>query len=269
MNFIDFLAPLTMDEFKDKIFGKCSIAVTRTANPYPDMLTLEEIEQKLNDGCATLASIGIVDENGAKMPRDLPYIRGEALRWSPLAMKKSFVRDKLINHHSFVLHNMTQINRHIAEISDSIETAFPGFHTDLHIYVSPRPSSTGYNVHRDAPQHKIYIQLYGSTNWTIYKRGDTEAKSLPVAEAKKQLEVDFKTELTPGSALYMPPDVFHHVVNGNGPRVSLSFPFIHDPSRVRMDRSHIPLKDIIEAADDVAAQSAGHDAPSMRAQGSA
>jgi hypothetical protein len=55
MNFLDFLAPLTKDEFKTQIFGKRSIAVTRKANPYPEILTLEEIEQKLNDGCATTA----------------------------------------------------------------------------------------------------------------------------------------------------------------------------------------------------------------------
>jgi hypothetical protein len=255
MNFIDFFAPLTMDEFKDKIFGKCSIAVTRKANPYPDLLTLEEIEQKLNDGCSSLSSIGVIGENGAKMERGLPYYKREELRWSPVALKKSFVLDKLINHHSIVMHNMTQVNRHIAELSDSIETAFPGFHTDLHIYISPRPSSTGYNVHRDTPQHKIYIQLFGTSNWTIYK-GKAEAFAMPLAEAEKVLEVDFKAELTPGSAIYMPPDVFHHVVNGNGPRVSLSFPFIHDPSLIRMDRTHIPLKNIFEAATDADAQAA-------------
>jgi ribosomal protein L16 Arg81 hydroxylase len=160
------------------------------------------------------------------------------------------VLDKLKNHHSFVMHNMTQINRNIAEIADSIEDEFPGFHTDLHIYISPRPSSTGYNVHRDSPQHKIYIQLIGTTNWTIYK-GQNEARAIPLAEAEKVLEVDFRSELTPGSAIYMPPDVFHHVVNGNGPRVSLSFPFTHDPSRVRMDRTHIPFKSIFEGTDEI------------------
>lgn len=247
MNIADILAPMTLDEFKTKCFGKRSVAITRISNPFPDILTLDEIEQKLNDGCATLTSLGIIGEDGVKLALDNVYNNG-TLRWSPLAMKKRFVLNKLANRHSFVMHNMTQINRHIAEIADSIEAEFPDFHTDLHIYVSPRPSATAYNVHRDSPQHKIYLQLIGTTNWTIYK-GLTEARSMPLAEAEKHLAIDFRTELTPGSAIYMPPDTYHHVTNGNGPRVSLSFPFIHDPTRVRMDRTHIPFKTIFEAPD--------------------
>ena len=44
----------------------------------------------------------------------------------------------------------------------------------------------------------------------------------------------------------MPPKTYHHVTNGNGPRVSLSFPFILDPTRVRMDRGYIPFKSIFQ-----------------------
>jgi len=250
MTFIDILAPITLDEFKATCFGKRSVAITRKSNPFPTILTLDEIEQKLNDGCATLTNLGIIGEDGRKMSLETVYNNAAQLRWSPFAMKKRFVLDKLTNRHSFVMHNMTQINRHIAEIADSIEAEFPDFHTDLHIYVSPRPSATAYNVHRDSPQHKIYLQLIGTTNWTIYK-GKAEPKAMTLAEADKNLSVDFRTELTPGSALYMPPDTYHHVTNGNGPRVSLSFPFIYDPSRVRMDRSHIPFKTIFETPDQI------------------
>jgi len=246
MNISDIFAPITLEEFKAKIFGRTSLAITRKTNPFATILTLEEIEQRLNDGCATLTNLSIIGENGAKMPFESTYRNGQQIYWSPFAMKKDFVLDKLLHHHSFVMHNMTQINIGIAEMADSIENAFPDFHTDLHIYVSPRPTATAYNVHRDSPQHKIYLQLIGTTNWTIYK-GKAEAVSMTVAEAEKNLEVDFRTELTPGSVIYMPPETYHYVTNGNGPRVSLSFPFIHDPTRTRMDRRHIPFKNIFEA----------------------
>ena len=269
MNFLDFLAPLTLDEFKTKVFNKRSIAVTRDSNPYPDLLTLSEIELRLNDGSATLASLAVVGQDGAKLPRDIIYNQREELRWSPISMKKRFVLDKLLNHHSFVMHNMTQINRNISDIADSIEDEFPGFHTDLHIYISPRPSSTGYNVHRDSPQHKIFIQLIGKTHWTIYKKNNETMAlpmSMPVSDAEKVLEVDFRSVLTPGSALYMPPDTYHHVVNGDGPRVSLSFPFTYDPAKVRMDRTHIPFKRIFESSDDID-QSTENDTQPISAQG--
>ena len=261
MNIADILAPLTLSEFKTKFFGKRSVAITRVSNPFPAILTLDEIEQKLNDGCATVTSLGIIGEDGIKMPLDAVYNNAAQIRWSPFAMKKRFVLDKLQNRHSFVMHNMTQINRHIADIADSIEAEFPDFHADLHIYVSPRPSATGYNVHRDSPQHKIYLQLIGTTYWTVY-RGIAESNAMSLAEADKHLEVDFRSELTPGSVLYMPPDTYHHVTNGNDPRVSLSFPFIHDPSRVRMDRTHIPFKSIFEMPD----RSAAHNHNTQRAR---
>ena len=239
------LTPITLAEFKAKVFGKTSLAITRKTNPFATILTLEEIEQRINDGCATLTNLSIIGKNGAKMPFDSTYNSGKQVYWSPFAMKKDFVHNRLIEHHSFVMHNMTQINRGIAEIADSIEEAFPDFHTDLHIYVSPCPAATAYNVHRDSPQHKIYLQLVGSTTWTIYK-GKAEPASMTVAEAENKLEIDFRTELTPGSVIYMPPKTYHHVTNGNGPRVSLSFPFILDPTRVRMDRGYIPFKSIFQ-----------------------
>lgn len=245
MDIADLFAPITLSEFKAKIFGRTSLAVTRKSNPFENLLTLDEIEQKLNDGCATLTNLGLIGENGAKMPFESIYNHAKQVYWSPFAMKKNFVLDKLINHHSFVMHNMTQINRQIAEIADAIETTFPDFHADLHIYVSPRPSATAYNVHRDSPQHKIYLQLIGTTHWTIYK-GKSEKISMTVEEAQRNLEIDFRTELTPGSVIYMPPETYHHVTNGNDPRVSLSFPFIHDPSRAPMDRRYIPFKTIFE-----------------------
>lgn len=245
MNIADLLAPLTLSEFNAKIFGKTSVAITRKSNPFAHLLSLEEIEERLNDGCATLTNLSLIGEDGTKMPFESTYNYAKQVYWSPFAMKKEFVLDKLVTHHSFVMHNMTQINRRIAELADSIESAFPDFHTDLHIYVSPRPGATAYNVHRDSPQHKFYVQLIGSTNWTIYK-GRAEPVAMSIEDAEKNLEIDFRTELTPGSVIYMPPDTFHHVTNGNGPRVSLSFPFIHDPTRARMDRRHIPFKSIFE-----------------------
>lgn len=245
MDFLDLIAPMSANEFRTKVFGRASVAITRTGNPFPTILTLDEIERKLNDGCATLTSLGLIGDNGSKLPFEVIYNNAKEILWSPFALKKRLVRNNIVSRHSFVMHNMTQINRPIAEIADSIEAAFPDYHVDLHIYVSPYTSSTNYKVHRDSPQHKLYMQLIGTTNWTVYK-GTAERPSMSVEEARAVLEIDVRTELTPGSVIYMPPGVYHHVTNGKGPRVSLSFPFIFDPSRRRMDRSYIPLKCLFE-----------------------
>ena len=54
--------------------------------------------------------------------------------------------------------------------------------------------------------------------------------------------------LEPGDLLYMPPDTFHKVRNEDGPRVSFSIPFvIHKENIQRMDRTHIPFKEIFES----------------------
>ncbi len=243
MDLTQALKPISIAELKDKWFGKKSLAIVRKSNPFEGLLSLSELETRINDGCASLTNLSVIDERGHKLPRAEIYTEQRPGGWSPSFLHKDKVRALLEQGSSFVLHNMSQINRPISELVASIEQNFPGFQCDLHIYASPRAGATGYQVHRDYPQHKIYLQLMGCTQWTVYK-GAHEARSMSLEQAEAQLAVDFETKLLPGSVLYMPPNTFHRATNPDGPRISLSFPFHHHPGAYRVDRSHIPLQSL-------------------------
>lgn len=203
-------------------------------------MSLEQIENRLNDACASSTRLSLIGADGLKLPAEAVYTAPGQTHWSLTTLKKQFVLNALASRHSLVMHNMTHITREVAALVASLESTFADFHVDLHIYVSPRSQATGYRVHRDSPQHKLYVQHVGVSNWTVYK-GQSARTSMTCEEASTALEVDFTATLTPGSVIYMPPDTFHHVANDEGPRVSLSFPFVHDPSKRQVDRTDIPL----------------------------
>jgi ribosomal protein L16 Arg81 hydroxylase len=141
---------------------------------------------------------------------------------------------------------MTAINPEVEELIADIESTFDGVQADAHVYVSPRARSSGYQVHRDTPQHKIYLQVLGTTEWTVY-RGSDPRRGMPVEEAERLLAVDFRAKMTPGSILYMPPNVFHRAENPYGPRISLSIPFNRVPGSLQVDREHISIAQALRA----------------------
>lgn len=245
MKLAEVLSPLTVDDLKEKYFGRrCFVKVPKMGNPLQNLVTLEEVETRLNDGCASLTNLAVVGKDGAKYPPEEFYARQIGPGWAPQFLRKSLLLDKLEEGHSFVLHNMTHVNPRVAELIADIEDAFEGFQADVHLYVSPRPQSSGYLAHRDQPQHKLYLQVYGTTHWTVY-RGTHDKPALTRSEAEEHLEVDFQVEMTPGSVLYMPPAVFHRATNPAGPRLSVSIPFKPGPGSFKVDRTHIPLAEIM------------------------
>ncbi len=245
MHLGEIIAPLDVERFRSELFGKRSFAIVRDGNPVEGILTLDEIEARLNDGMGQVSPLAVIGPNGAKLPpRDL-YVEPGGRTWSPRFLQKARLRALLEAKHSFVIHNLSQVNPRVDALIASIEEAFPGFHADLHLYVSPAANGTAYNVHRDEPQHKIYVQLVGTTRWTVYA-GDGPAVAMTVEEASRTLRVEFEETLRPGSVLYMPPRVYHRVTNPDGPRVSLSIPFFEDRSRPRVDRTYVPFRRMFE-----------------------
>ncbi len=235
------LEPITIDELKNKYFGRrCFVKVPKMGNPLADLVTLDEVETRLNDGCASLVSLAVVGKNGAKFAAREVYAQQIGPGWTPQFLRKSLVLDRLAEGHSLVMHNMSHINPGVAELISDIENEFSDFQADVHLYVSTRAQSSGYLAHRDQPQHKIYLQVFGTTHWTVF-RGTHERPALSKAEADEHLEVDFEVELTPGSVLYMPPAVFHRATNPYGPRLSVSIPFKPAAGSFKVDRTHIPL----------------------------
>jgi len=200
-------------------------------------VTMKDVEVLLNH---SVNSLSIIDFNHNKLPtRDLYY----QTYWDHTSLDKTKVNQLIEEGCSFILHNCTEINREIAALANQIEESLPGYHTDLHIYISTQKDATTYAPHRDRPQHKIFIQLMGKVHWKIYDyKEKLEDHVIAVNEeyAEKNFKVVMDVVAKPGDVIYMPDGVFHKVETLS-PRVSLSFPIVKSLVK-RKDRTTISLE---------------------------
>lgn len=239
--------PLSLRQFDEKVVAQETFVIEGHADKFSHLITLDEIEARLNDGCNTASPVQIIKDGGRER-----FVT-ERLFWAPQATKKREVLKLLQERHSFMMTNMSQINHRVAELLNGIERFFTNAHADLHLYVSTRSDASGYRAHRDRPQHKLYLQIIGCTAWKIFRprvRLDDKIAWVDAAQEQDVLEPTMAFDLHPGDLLYMPPEVFHRVHNRGGPRVSFSIPFTIVPDEVpvkRMDRTHIPFKEMFLA----------------------
>lgn len=246
MNFDELIAPFGKEKFFEGFQKGTCMVIQGEPNRFSNLISLEDIERKLNDGCNTIMPPQIIGSGKRASLVD------EKLRWTPLSSKKSEIHEALKNGQSFLMPNSSQINAQVSALLDSIEESFTGLNVqaDVHLYVSPKKGSTAYNAHRDFPQHKLYLQVIGSTHWQVFKSKQAikdDVRSVTPEGEAMLLEKVADFELNAGSVFYMPPAVFHKVHNPHGPRVSISIPFVPSPKDVkRMDRSFIPFKEIFE-----------------------
>ena len=244
MDMVRLVRPMPLPEFVDRARSGETFVVRGNTEKFSHLITLEEIEARLNDGCNFAKPVQIIKEGKKHQVLD------QQTAWSPHAIKKKEVLKLLQQRHSFMMVNMSQINRNIASLTESIEDLFPNARADLHIYVSTKADATGYHAHRDRPQHKLYLQVIGNTHWKIFKYGEgLEESVVSIGEDREHefLDLQMEFDLHPGDLLYMPPDVFHKVRNYDGPRVSLSIPFsilVNGSDRHRMDRTYIPFREM-------------------------
>jgi len=242
MNLGELIAPIRVDDFKKLYFKKKSFAMLRERNPFKNLLTLSEIENKLNDGVGSIFSLRVVTEKQGRLPSDDVYTFQHLQ--NSFALNKKLVKKYLHKNFSVVMYNMSEINSNVSSLAKSIEEIFKGHHCDLHIYISPSASASKERTHRDQPQQKLYLQLIGSTRWTIYQpKANCPKKEIIFDDddVEKYLEVDYQAVLFPGSVIYLPPKTFHRVEVHGGPRVSLSFLFVHAPKKRVVDRTHIDV----------------------------
>ncbi|NDF11508.1 MAG: hypothetical protein EB060_01655 [Proteobacteria bacterium] len=245
MHFTDLIAPLSLDEFARRTKAGEYFVIEGNTQKFKHLITLEDIEKRLNDGCNF--NIGTEIIGGGKRG----ILLDEKIPWSNTSLKKREMKALLEGGHSFLMRNQSQINRPVAALIDSLENHIQHARADVHLYVSPKGGGTGYNAHRDRPQHKIYLQVIGSTTWkifTIVGPLDDHAVAVEEADEAQYLKEEAEFVLKPGDMFYMPPAVFHKVRNHHGPRVSISIPFTIMQGSPRMDRTFIPFKDIFESA---------------------
>jgi len=245
MNFDTLVSPLGREAFMERYRAGDCFVIRGDADKFSSLITLADIEHRLNDGCNLNQPPQIIIDGRRQTLMD------SKLAWSPGAVRKAEVMDFLDNGHSFMMTNLSQINPAIAALIDGIENglAEDDMRADLHLYVSPRGEASAYNAHRDYPQHKIYLQIIGSTEWRIYNHSPDlpgETRALQAEDESRYLEEAACFELHPGDMFYMPPAVFHKIRNTGGPRVSLSIPMAPS-ANPRMDRTFIPFERIFRA----------------------
>jgi len=248
MDFLTLIRPLSETEFATKVEGRETFVMQgHGRRNFGDLLSLDEIENALNNGCNVNLPIQIIG-NGVRQS----YV-DRSVAWSPFSLRKAEIKLLLESGHSFLMANASQINPKVAALIDAVEARFKGARADLHLYVSPTSDSTGYDAHRDFPQHKLYLQVIGNTSWQIFDHSaelPQQMTSVNEADEGRYLTKIMDFSLRPGDVLYMPPARFHKVRNHHGPRVSFSIPFVVnlDGKAGRMDRTHIPLRAMFETA---------------------
>ena len=248
MEFADLISPLEESRFREVYRQGGCCHIRGAANRFADLVTLEEIELRLNDGCNVQAPVQMIG-GGKRRP-----LVDEKIPWARYAVRKTEVLERLKQGDSFLMMNMSQINPRIAALVDMIEAAFAddNVRADVHLYISTVAEASGYDAHRDFPQHKLFLQAVGSTHWQIFKPKQvlpSEVTAVSEAEETARLELVQDFTMNSGDVFYMPPGVFHKVRNEQGPRISLSIPFVKVPSREvpRMDRTYIPFKTLFES----------------------
>ncbi len=245
MKFSELIAPVKMPEFKKKILAGETFVIKGKKKKFSHLISLAEIEAVLNNGCNTNLPVEMIVKGGRGTVADTNIL------WAPVSLRKKEILQLINEKNSMLMRNMSQITPRVAAMIDEIETVFEGAHADVHLYMSLKKSSSGYNAHRDRPQHKLYLQVIGSTMWKVFSHSndlDDEIVSVKEEDEWRYLKQEKEFTLEAGDMLYMPPATFHKVRNEDGPRISLSIPFyVPEKPYNRMDRTYIPFKKIFES----------------------
>ncbi|MEM7358243.1 MAG: cupin domain-containing protein [Pseudomonadota bacterium] len=245
------LDPMPVNELQTHYDERKCLVLEGEKTKFHDLVSPEDIELRLNDGCNNSSFAQIIKDGGRSAAVESSCV------WSPASLKKTHFTESLKANLSFMMANSSQITSTMAQLIDEIEQFFGDdqVHADVHLYCSVNDRGNSYNAHRDFPQHKILLQAYGDTNWKIYnaiKEVPPHIAAIPVEEEEDWLELASEFTLTQGDLLYMPPGTFHKVVSVAGPRISISIPFYSMPEAGRMDRSHIPFASLFR--DNLAAE---------------
>lgn len=248
MRLADLLGPVGLDTFRARHLGRQALVLRPCAgvHRFADLVTLEEIEARFQDGCAADVALQAIGRDGRKLDASALVVAQTGTAWTRRFLDKARIAALLAEGCSFVMHNCSQLNPAVDALIADVEGLLPSCQADVHVYLSPSANASGYEVHRDVPQHKLYLQLHGTTAWTLY-RGTHPARSMSVEAARRTLTVDAEVELGPGALLYLPPGVFHRATNPYGPRVSLSIPFYTSPGARPVDRTPIGLASMLRS----------------------
>ena len=126
MNFEELIKPKTTVEFMEKFNNSETFVIKGNNNKFNDLITLEEIESTINNGCNFSTPLEIIIDGGRK------YYVEKNIPWTQFATNKSQIKELLEKKHSFLMRNQSQINSKVAALITSIEKTFD-FAADLHL----------------------------------------------------------------------------------------------------------------------------------------
>ena len=205
MKFEELIHPMPVLEFSKRVKRGETFSIQSSKERLGNLLSLQDVERAINDGCnLQMPPYVIIDGERKK------FIE-KNLSWCTSGLKKAEILKLLQDGHSFMMPNMSQITPQVSQLISGIEQAIPGVDCDVHLYVSPKPQATGFDAHRDIPQHKIYIQFIGQTQWKIYQHSpslDKNVRALTESQEAEHLSLLQEITLQEGDLLYMPPNVF-------------------------------------------------------------
>jgi ribosomal protein L16 Arg81 hydroxylase len=245
MNVEDLLGEITVQQFLTSVWRKKASLLNPKCTASRNLVSMDEIETLFNNNFYLNFGLDVIGPDGA-------YAKGDAIKSDTQQRAYTVDKEKIENYLksdcTIVMKHCAHINKKMSALIQSLENAIPDYLVDMHLWMSTGTKAKSLNVHRDFPQEKIYLQLYGQTNWTIYKiPKDIERivqeniTYFSKEDALEKLEIDFQFTLLPGQVMYMPVNRFHHVDISAGPRISASFllnPHIHGE---KISRKQIPL----------------------------
>jgi hypothetical protein len=90
---------------------------------------------------------------------------------------------------------------------DTLQELFPNNTITAHIFSGFTSNSQSFGIHCDA-MHVLYIQLYGSVNWSIWH--ENEPNEIPKIQPDEGTLIESKT-LNPGDVVFVRAKTFHFV----------------------------------------------------------
>ncbi|MGH1539499.1 MAG: JmjC domain-containing protein [Arenicella sp.] len=245
ISFMELFHPLDVDVFREHFDNNRCLVVEGQTEKFLDLVTAQDIERRLNDGCNFSLAAQIIQDGSRRSLVDADTC------WSPSSLQKAEFLKAVRGGSSFMLPNASQVTPAIAQFIDEMEHFFidEKVHADVHLYISTQSHGNSYYAHRDYPQHKLLLQAVGDTKWTIYQAKPDIPDNLIALNSEQEqewLEPMSEFVLRQGDLLYMPPATFHKVKGLEGARLSISIPFYSNPHANQMDRTFIPFTDIFQ-----------------------
>jgi len=192
--FQGLIAPLDVDEFLEKSWGRAARHIPGAEAKFADLYGWEDVNHALSFGRPSYEGIRLVYEKTSLPPTELANLS----RW-------------LAQGATLIVNSVDQIDPIVGRFGSVLGLDL-NTHVNINCYASC-PARQGFDTHYD--RHDVFIiQIAGTKRWTVFEpttkwplERQRNAKGKP-PETEPYLDV----ELSPGDVLYIPRGHWHHAV---------------------------------------------------------